>query len=319
VILAVALNAALDVTYRVPMLERGRTHRVERVITRAGGKGLNVARVLHARGEEVVALAFAGGATGAEIADRLAAEGIATDLVRTDGPSRRTVAVHDEEHTTGFWEPGPAVRTAEWDALEARFRDLAGLAAVVVLAGSLPPGVPADAYRRLTRTAHAAGARVVLDADGAALGHGLAAEPDLVKPNAAELSAATGRPAGTPDEALAAARILRAGRRTAVVASLGPAGIVAHTATGDFRAAPPEASPGNPTGAGDAAVAALAAGLARGLPWPDLLADAVSLSAAAVAAPAAGELDPRTAARVRAAVTVIPFEGENRRAADADR
>ena len=179
--------------------------------------------------------------------------------------------------------------------------------------------MPGDAYRRLTLTARETGALVVLDADGAALVDGLDAEPDVVKPNAGELSAATGRPAGTPAEALAAARILRADRRTAVVASLGPAGIVAHTAAGDFHAAPPEALPGNPTGAGDAAVAALAAGLARGLSWPELLADAVALSAAAVAAPAAGELDAGTAARVRAAVTVVPFEGETRRAADADR
>ncbi|MYQ47787.1 1-phosphofructokinase, partial [Streptomyces sp. SID4985] len=77
----------------------------------------------------------------------------------------------------------------------------------------------------------------------------------------------------------------------AVVASLGPEGLLAVTPEGHWRATPPAPLRGNPTGAGDAAVAGLLSGLVEHLPWPDRLTRAVALSAAAVLAPAAGEFD----------------------------
>lgn len=67
----------------------------------------------------------------------------------------------------------------------------------------------------------------------------------------------------------------------------------------------PEQLSGNPTGAGDACVAALAAGLAAGAPWPDTLREAVALSAAAVLCPVAGDFDGQTYHRLR---TTVPVE-----------
>ena len=76
-----------------------------------------------------------------------------------------------------------------------------------------------------------------------------------------------------------------------MAASLGPDGMLVTTADGGWQAAPPEQLRGNPTGAGDSAVAGLVSGLVEGLPWPQRLARAVALSAATVLAPAAGEFD----------------------------
>ncbi|GAB2827384.1 1-phosphofructokinase family hexose kinase [Actinocorallia aurea] len=271
-ILTVTLNAALDVTYPVDHLVPGAVHRVGPPERRAGGKGVNVARVLAALGEEVLATGFAGGPTGAAF---LADLPVPSAFVPIEGETRRTVTVLDDAGATLLNEPGPHVAEDEWQAFLARFRTLR--AEVVVLSGSLPPGVPADAYASLTETARAP---VILDADGPALLHGLAAGPALVKPNADELRA-TGR---TPAE-------LRGLGARAVAVSDGPRGLALHLADGGWRAAPPEIR-GNPTGAGDAAVAAFARGLRRGTPWPALVADAVALSAAAVAAPCAGDFDP---------------------------
>jgi tagatose 6-phosphate kinase len=312
VILTVTLNAALDVTYHVPALRAGRAHRVSRVDERAGGKGVNAARVLHTLGEPVIATGLVGGGTGASIRTLLG--DLRHSFVDIAQPSRRTTVITDGTDGTGFWEPGPQVSVAEWSAFVAHYTALLRVARVVVLAGSLPPGVPADAYQDLVQLARGAGVPSVLDASGEPLRAGLAAGPDVVKPNAHELAVATGMAVGAlPEaeelalsEAVDAAEALRAaaGRQTAVVASLGRHGLLASTVDGRWHAQPAAPLTGNPTGAGDAAVAALARGLAYRLPWPQRLFDAVGLSGAAVVSPVAGNVTREDYQRLRRAATV---------------
>jgi tagatose 6-phosphate kinase len=319
-IVTVTLNPALDLTYRVGTLVRHDTHRVAAVAQRPGGKGLNVAGVLHALGEPVLATGLLGGATGAQLGALLAGESIPAAFAPIAGETRRTVAVVDDIDATGFWEPGPQVTAGEWSAFVGHFGDLLGEADVVTLCGSLPPGVPVDGYATLIRLAAAHGVASVLDTSGEALRHGVAARPDLVKPNAAELTAwlgAAGREASPPGGAsgsvddggdlAAGAAALRCGARTVVI-SRGPDGMLAVTGAGAWRAVAPERLTGNPTGAGDACVAALSRGLRDHTPWPGLLADAIALSAAAVAAPVAGAVDAGTYRRLLPAVRVTAAE-----------
>ncbi|MFE1770314.1 1-phosphofructokinase family hexose kinase [Streptomyces sp. NPDC059008] len=290
-ILTVTLNAALDITYRVPRLRPHSTHRVTEVSERPGGKGLNVARVLAALGHRTVATGFAGGGTGEALRALLADTEVTDALVPVGGATRRTVAVVDAAtgDTTQLNEPGPTVSPAEWEAFLGTYRELLGEARAVALCGSLPPGVPVDVYARLTRAARTAGVPVLLDTSGEPLRRGLAARPDLAKPNADELAALTGS-----TEPLRAARDARRRGAHAVAASLGADGMLAVTADGAWQAAPPRRFAGNPTGAGDSAVAGLLSGLVEELPWPDRLTRAVALSAATVRAPAAGEFDAST-------------------------
>ncbi|MEI5136748.1 1-phosphofructokinase family hexose kinase [Streptomyces libani] len=290
-ILTVTLNAALDITYRVPRLHPHTTNRVTEVSERPGGKGLNVARVLAALGHRTVATGFAGGGTGAALRALLAETEVTDALVPVGGATRRTVAVADAAtgDTTQLNEPGPVVSPAEWDTFLGTYRELLADARAVALCGSLPPGVPVDVYARLTRAARSAGVPVLLDTSGEPLRRGLAARPDVAKPNADELAALTGS-----TEPLRAARDARRRGAHAVAASLGPDGMLAVTADGAWQAAPPRRIAGNPTGAGDSAVAGLLSGLVEELPWPDRLTRAVALSAATVRAPAAGEFDAAT-------------------------
>ncbi|MFF8596555.1 1-phosphofructokinase family hexose kinase [Streptomyces sp. NPDC015220] len=288
-ILTVTLNTALDITYRVPSLRPHASHRVTEVAERPGGKGVNVARVLAALGHEVTVTGFAGGATGRVLRDRLSATPRVVDaLVPVAGATRRTIAVVDERlgDTTQLNEPGPVVAPAEWSAFQDVYEDLLGSVSAVALCGSLPPGLPVGAYAGLVRTARAANVPVLLDTSGEALRRGIAGRPDIVKPNADELAELT----GSHDPLRATQDVRRRGAR-AVVASLGAEGLLAHTPEGLWRAAPPARVQGNPTGAGDSAVAGLLSGLAERLPWPDRLARAVALSTATVLAPAAGEYD----------------------------
>ncbi|MGW2302159.1 1-phosphofructokinase family hexose kinase [Streptomyces sp. NPDC001809] len=287
-ILTVTLNTAVDLTYRVPALTPHASHRVTQVIERPGGKGLNVARVLAALGHETVATGFAGGATGAVLREQLAATPVRDALVETEGPTRRTVAIVDTAtgDTTQLNEPGPTVGAAEWTAFRARFTELLDGAAAVALCGSLPPGIHVGAYAELVRLARTAGVPVLLDTSGEPLRRGIAARPDLVKPNADELAQLTGA-----RDPLRATREARGRGARAVVSSLGPEGLLAATPEGLWRAAPPASVKGNPTGAGDSAVAGLLSGLVDGTPWPDRLTRAVALSAATVLSPVAGEFD----------------------------
>ncbi|MFG2791592.1 1-phosphofructokinase family hexose kinase [Streptomyces sp. NPDC048419] len=289
-ILTVTLNTALDITYRVPALKPHASHRVTEVIERPGGKGLNVARVLAALGHEVTVTGFTGGATGRTVQDGLAAvPGLVDALVPVGGPTRRTIALVDDRtgDTTQLNEPGPTITPAEWAAFQDAYEGLLATATAVALCGSLPPGVPVGAYAALVRAAKAAAVPVLLDTSGEPLRRGVAARPDIVKPNADELAELTGS-----HEPLRATQDARRRGARAVVASLGTQGLLAVTPEGRWRATPPTRLHGNPTGAGDSAVAGLLSGLVEQLPWPDRLSRAAALSAATVAARTAGEFDP---------------------------
>jgi tagatose 6-phosphate kinase len=289
VILTVTLNTALDLTYRIPALKPHASHRITEVTERPGGKGLNVARVLAALGHEVTVTGFTGGATGRIVQEQLTATpGVVDALVPVTGATRRTIALVDDQtgDTTQLNEPGPTITPAEWSAFQEAYEDLLAPASAVALCGSLPPGVPVGAYAGLIRLAKAAGVPVLLDSSGEPLRRGVAARPDIIKPNLDELSELTGS-----HEPLRGAQDARRRGARSVVASLGTEGLLAVTPEGRWRATPPARIHGNPTGAGDSAVAGLLSGLVEQLPWPERLSRAVALSSGTVMAPAAGEFD----------------------------
>jgi 1-phosphofructokinase family hexose kinase len=298
VILTVTPNAALDITYQVDELVPHQSHRVTAVRQRAGGKGVNVASVLARMGHPVIATGLVGGAAGDEIRADLAARGVAARFVDGGGSSRRTVNVVSAVHgdATIFNEPGPELTGPGWQSLVAGLDSVMGevAAAVVVLAGSLPPGLADDAYAELVDLGHVHGAQVVVDADGAALRGALTSGPDLVVPNRAELAGAT----GTGDVAAGVAALRELGARDVLV-SCGADGLVlVPEDRPGWHARLPAPLSGNPTGAGDALVAALAAGLATGSSWQQMVQDAVTWSAAAVLQPVAGGIDPDDVARL---------------------
>jgi len=298
-ILVVALNPALDITHHVAGTDWAGVNRPFAVHSRAGGKGLNVARTLRALGQPVTLTGLAGGLTGQALRDGLAGTGIVTELTPIAGETRRTFAVADSVsgRTALFNEPGPAVSEREYQRFSVAYERALASSAAVVLTGSLPGGVPAGAYAELIAAAAGVRVPVVLDAHGAALACGVAAGPALVKPNLAELQAVAGRGlrsdgghavADLAAVEAAAGALVEAGAGAAVV-SLGPHGLLAVGPAGTWHARPPGPVAGNPTGAGDAVVAGLADSLARGLDWPAMLRHAVALGTAAARAPVAGE------------------------------
>lgn len=291
-IAVVSLNPALDVTHHVDGVDWAGVNRPVRVTWAPGGKGVNVARTLHALGTEARLLGLAGGSTGEALRAGLRASGVPAVVTEIAGETRRTFAVVDTRRAEVaiFNEPGPPVSTGEYARFLDAYRMALGHSRAVVLSGSLPSALPPDTYAELIAMAMLAGVPALLDTSGAALLPGVAAGPAVVKPNLPELATAVGRPLDGHDlsAVLSAASELRDQGSDAVIVSMGPAGLLAVTSDGAWLAVPQPVA-GNPTGAGDAVVAGLARGLALGWPWPERLRHAAALGSATAAAPSAGE------------------------------
>ncbi|GAA2794258.1 1-phosphofructokinase family hexose kinase [Kribbella solani] len=283
----VTLNLALDVTYEVDELVVGGSHRVDRTRQRAGGKGVNVARVAATLGHQVLVLGFVGGVTGELVAEELFDAGLTALLTPIAGETRRTVAIINgsDGDATIFNEAGPTVSGDEWRAFLDRMPW--GRLGVLSCSGSLPPGLPADAYAELAVHARHHDVLSVIDTGGDAL-TAAARAGAVVRANASELRAAVGD-AEVED---GAAELVALGATAAVITD-GPRGMVAASKKGVWRALPVETVRGNPTGAGDACTAVVAAAVAESAEpdWTIVLKSAVAASAAAVLTPVAGDID----------------------------
>ena len=282
-IYTVTLNPAVDRELTVPALEFDTVLRATHWQVDFGGKGFNVARTLKALGADSTALAFAGGRAGALLQDGLHELGINTDLVWVAGETRTNVSIvaQAHDHYLKANEPGPAISAAESAQLIAKIDRLAKVGDLWVLAGSLPPGVEPAIYAQITDTLHSRGARVILDASGEALQYGCLSKPFLVKPNAGEARALTGRPVDSRAELLLAAEAVRQMGPANIVVSMGKQGALLLQGQAAWFATSPQVKERNPIGAGDALVGGLVWGLHKDLDLREALRWGVACGAAA--------------------------------------
>ena len=140
-IVVVCLNPALDVTHHVDAVDWGGVNRPRAVRARPGGKGLNVARTLHALGVDVLVLGLAGGVTGAGVEAALRERCVPAALTPVAGETRRTFSVVDDRTVTAFHEAGPTVGEEEFAGFRRGYERALEGATAVVLSGSLPPGL----------------------------------------------------------------------------------------------------------------------------------------------------------------------------------
>lgn len=304
-IVTLTANPSLDRTVALPgPLLRGEVQRAISVRQESGGKGVNVSRALVASGLKTVAVL-----PGAE------ADPVLTGLRETDvpfaalpigEPLRSNVALTEPGGvTTKINEPGPALSEDQQEALISLLLDHARGAAWVVLAGSLPPGVPADFYATVTRRLRSlfdgeAAPRVAVDSSGeplaAAVSGDTSGKPDLLKPNAeelVELAAAAGFATNKTAEELeadpeaaaaAASAVVRSGVG-AVLATLGSKGAVLVTADGAWLATHPPVTAVSTVGAGDSSLAGYLLASSQGAAPVDCLRQAVAHGAAAASLP----------------------------------
>ncbi len=285
-IVTVTLNPSLDRTLSVSELVRGEVIRADSTIEDPGGKGVNVTRFLTTRGSDSVAVLPVGGSIGRGLVGLLDEADIPYRSIPITGRTRANVAVVEPDGTTTkLNEPGPDLGADEIDALVAAVAELADPDGWVVVAGSLPAGMDTAVLARLAEVARSVGARFALDASGAALADGLAAHPDLIKPNEEELGEILGRVLSTRDEVLAACDEARARGAGAVICSLGAEGAVLVDDHGRWSAVGPKVPVLSTVGAGDSLLAGFLHGGGSG---PDALKVGIAWAAAAVQTPGTG-------------------------------
>ena len=287
--LTITPNPALDLATTTARVEPTHKLRCGSLQRYPGGGGINVARVLHRLGHAVQAWHLSGGLAGAQLTERLAAEGVPERCLPIAGETRENLSV--VEQGTGqeyrFVMPGPHLATAEWQACLDTVAQQATPARWIVASGSLPPGVPDDFYARLARIARLQGSRMVLDSSGPALAAALEEGVYLVKPSLREMRELTGLPLSDAPQWQAAVQNLVHQHKAQVVAlSVGAQGAVLATSGGVWQAPalPVQATTGT-TGAGDCFLAVLLSALERGESAPTALRWGLAGGAAALLAP----------------------------------
>ena len=202
-IVCVAGNPSIDKLFEVDRLAHGDIHRPQHFVALPGGKGIHVAQVATALGSQAIATGILAGHAGRWLHDELAAEGVSARFAWSAGETRSSLSVADHEtgRLTEFYESGTPVSAETWRELEEIVAGLLEGASWLALAGSLPPGAPADGYGRLISTARRAGVATALDTRGDALARSIDAHPDLVKINAHEAGQLLDRSISSIDDA----------------------------------------------------------------------------------------------------------------------
>jgi 1-phosphofructokinase len=296
-------NPGLDRTYALDALLPGEVHRASQDWIEAGGKGVNVARVLRAHGVATRAVLPIGGPTGESVLDLLREDGIRVDAVPIAGDLRCNITLSQPDGSvTKVNAAGPQLEDAEVEALVARTVEVVTDAAVangrgvwLVGCGSLGPGAPDDFLATVIERVRAAAGdrvRVAVDSSGAALRAAVASAPDVIKPNLAELEELCACPLPTLGEVAEGARRVVAEGVGTVLVSLGGDGALLVDEQTVLHAESPVRAVRTTVGAGDALLAGYLSCVDGGP--VDALRHAVAFGAAAVQRPIGAIAGPAT-------------------------
>lgn len=265
-ITSVSLNPSIDRTIELECFHRGGLNRALRQTDVAAGKGVNVSIVTAALGAGSECIGFMYREGGALFEKRLRDANVASDFIWCDGAVRINLKLLDKSYgeITEINQSGSPVDAQLLEKMTDAIARHAAQADYLVLTGSLPKGCPADYYHTLAEIAAGQNCRVILDADGERLAHGLKAKPFLIKPNRYELELLTGRTLSTSEAILAAAGELLAAGVENVAVSMGGDGALICNAHQAYFAHAMKVEIKSTVAAGDSMIAGLAVGFANG-------------------------------------------------------
>lgn len=279
-ILTITLNPSVDIAYQLDTFHLDTVNRVEKVQKTAGGKGLNVTRVLKQIGEDVVAAGFIGGEIGSYVKKQLTRNDIKNSFVEIGSETRNCIAVLHDGQQTEILEQGPTIQEHEALNFIEHLEIILNNVDVVVISGSLPKGLANNYYVKIIELCKKCGVAVVLDCSGKALKNVLESQqkPTVIKPNTEELSQLIGKEVTDDIQEL---KSVLSGQLFQgidwIVVSLGAKGAFAKHKDKFYRVKIPKIKVVNPVGSGDSTVAGIAAGLVHALPEAELLKNATVL------------------------------------------
>lgn len=279
-ILTLTLNPSVDISYPLNHLELDTVNRVSTTRKTAGGKGLNVARVIAQLGQKVAGSGFLGGDLGNFIAKKLSGDNIENWFMQISGETRNCIAIlHDDGKQTEILESGPEITATEADDFLDHLEKYLDQIDLMTISGSLPKSLPTDFYSQLIELADRHGVQTLLDSSGEPLLKSLTSlrRPYLIKPNQDEIAQIAGQKIDDLDQLK---KILLENPLLSsipwVVVSLGKDGAMAKAGMDLFYAKIPRINAVNPVGSGDSTVAGLAYALNRKADVEDVLKTAMT-------------------------------------------
>jgi 6-phosphofructokinase 2 len=272
-ILTLTVNPAVDRIVTVDRLVFEDRAYIESMTEAAGGRGINVARVLNRFGAKTTAITTSGREVGRTFEEKLKEDSFDKEIVKIRSNIRLNIAISDHQGlSVKLNERGPKLSKLEQDRIYHAVENLLPNASWLMLCGSIPPGVDPRLYTRLIQLASQHHVETLLDTDGDALLHGLEAQPTIVKPNQSEAERLLNTALITRSAQIEAVQRIRALGPKSVVLSLGSRGVIAATTSeGVLEVVPPQVHSLCPIGAGDAMSAAIVWALNNGESFGDAL------------------------------------------------
>ncbi len=252
----ITLNPSIDMHWIVDDFVKDDTNRAKQVLETAGGKGINVSKVVRELGGKTHAYALLGGNAGRRLKELAVPLDFPLSSVLIQGFTRMNTLISDLKDGTQsrISSPGPAVSVGELRKFIRLLCQARPRPDFWVFGGSLPREMAPTAYRELIETLQGAGTPCVLDADDKPFKEGVKAKPFMIKPNEFEMQRLCGkRLHGLKDHARAAAKLVDRGIRIVVV-SLAAKGALFVTKEGALHILPPDVEVRSQLGAGDSLI-----------------------------------------------------------------
>lgn len=273
-IYTVTFNPSIDYVMFVDDFKIDGLNRAQDTNKFAGGKGINVSRVLKTLGVDSTALGFAGGFPGDFIAQTLKDSDIHTDLVQVDEDTRINVKLKTGQETEVNAQ-GPNVTDAQFQSLLNQIKETTDNDTVIV-AGSVPKSIPSDAYAQIAKITKQTGAQLVVDAEKDLVESVLEYQPLFIKPNKDELEVMFNTSVKSDEDVIKYAKQILDKGAQSVIVSLGGDGAIYVDRQQSIKAVNPKGKVINTVGSGDSTVAGMVAGLATGLSVQDAFKQAVA-------------------------------------------
>ena len=291
-ILTVTLNPAIDKTCDIDTLIPGQVNRIIDNNQYAGGKGINVTKVLAQFGEEVTALGFLGGYTGRFIEEDVKKSGAKVAFTTISGPTRTNMNILGADgYVTEILEPGPVITKEETVNFIETYKEEVKNAEIVVLSGSLPKGLDDGIYGKLIDIANDNGKKVILDTSRIPLRESIKHKPYMIKPNIKEMEFLSGKKLSSMDKILEEAKRYHDMGIEYVVVSMGKRGLIHVDGHMSFWVVPPAVEVVNTVSCGDALVASYARGLLKGMSSFDIAKFGGAVSASKATVKESGKVD----------------------------
>lgn len=286
-ITGVCLNPCIDRTVEIQSFAYGGLNRILSSRQDAAGKGVNVARAAKELGLSSAAIGLSFAENAYMIRQKLENAGIPHEFAEEKGAIRVNLKVFDRatQRITEINEKGVPATQAQMNAMRALVQKYAKLSNWMVFTGSLPPDAPQDTYKTLALLAKEESqgrCRILIDAEGEKLRHGILAQPDLIKPNTYELELMCGRALPTlQDIAAGAKECVQMGAKLVAVSMGGDGALLTDGGT-TYYAPCVKVDVRSTVGAGDCMVAGFLYGMEKQLPLPELLRCGAAAGTAAV-------------------------------------